>query len=133
MQNQTNTQQAVQEVKRLYAVTIRWYDVGKITEYFVVKETPKTYVVTDDPTPTAKWRYGNTVKKSDMEVSDKHFCESYEAALVFKKDMLTRRIENNERRIAELTKDNDRYRTEIKAAEDGLLTLQGGKPANSGF
>lgn len=128
MQNQTNqnTQQAAQEARRLYAVATRWYDIGKITEYFVVKETPKTYVVTDEPTSTSKWRHENVVKKSDMEIYDKHFCESYEAALVFKKDILAAKIESNERKIAELVKDNDRYRVAIIATNDGLLTLRGG-------
>ena len=125
MKNANVDRVAEQEVKRLYAVTLHYYKIGEITEYFVVKETPKTYVVTDDPKMTAKW-WQNTVKKSDMEVSDRHFCESYEEALVFKKDILTAHIAKNERRIVELTKENDRCRTEIKAAEDGLLTLRGG-------
>ena len=84
-------QQQAQEIKKLYAVAMRYYGIGEITEYAVVKETPKTYAVEpleDFTNPLNRWHRANIVKKSDMEIYDKHFCESYAAALAYKKEML---------------------------------------------
>lgn len=121
--NQTTTNP--QDVKHIYAVQKSYYDIGKITEYIVIKETPKTYVVTDTLDPT-RWRNENIVKKSDMEIYNKHFCESYAAALAYKKELLERRIADNERDIAEAHKANERYRSMIETTAAELQALEGG-------
>lgn len=129
MNNQTTTPQQAQEIKKLYAVAMRYYGIGEITEYAVVKETPKTYAVEpleDFTNPFNRWRRANIVKKSDMEIYDKHFCESYAAALAYKKGMLENLIASNEKRIAEMTAKNEKYRATIEATAAELQQLNGG-------
>ena len=121
--NQTTT--TPQDVKHLYAVQMRYYDVGTITEYIVTKETPKTYVVTDRLTPVIL-RDEHVVKKSDMEIYDKHFCENYTAALAYKKELLEKRITDNERNIAQRQKEIEKYRADIEATAAELQTIEGG-------
>lgn len=123
MNNQTTT--TSQDVKHLYAVQIRYYDIGAITEYIVIKETPKTYVVTDRLYPTII-REENIVKKSDMKIYDKHFCESYAEALAYKKELLERLIADNERNITKAHEANERYRSMIEATTAELQALEGG-------
>lgn len=129
MNNQTTTPQQAQEIKKLYAVAIRYYGIGEITEYAVVKETPKTYAVEpleDFTNPLNRWHRTNIVKKSDMEIYDKHFCESYAAALAYKKEMLENCIASNEKRIAEMTAKNEKYRATIEATSAELQQLNDG-------
>lgn len=129
MNNQTTTPQQAQEIKKLYAVAMRYYGIGEITEYAVVKETPKTYAVEpleDFTNPLNRWHRANIVKKSDMEIYDKHFCESYAAALAYKKEMLETLIASNEKRIAEMTAKNEKYRATIEATAAELQQLNGG-------
>ena len=123
MNNQTTT--VPQDVKHLYAVQMRYYDIGKITEYIVIKETPKTYVVTDGRSPVIL-RGEHIVKKSDMEIYGKYFCESYAAALAYKKELLEKRIADNEHNITEAHKANERYRSMIEATAAELQALEGG-------
>lgn len=127
MENQNTP---TQELKRLYAVQKRWYDIGAISEYVVVKETEKTYVVAearDVGKPNFPSRFGtNTVKKSDMEIYDKHYCESYAAALAYKKQLLENRIASNERRIVDMTAENEKHRATIAATEAEIQKLNGG-------
>lgn len=121
MNNQTET--PTQELKKLYAVQKRWYGIGAITEYVVVKETPKTYVVAH-LADIGKPRYNtNIVKKSDMEIYDNHYCESYAAALAYKKQMLENYIASNERRIVELTNENKKHRAAIEATAAELQAI----------
>lgn len=129
MNNQTTTPQQAQEIKKLYAVAMRYYGIGEITEYAVVKETPKTYAVEpleDFTNPLNRWHRANIIKKSDMEIYDKYFCESYAAALAYKKEMLENLIASNEKRIAEMTAKNEKYRATIEATAAELQQLNGG-------
>lgn len=129
MNNQTTTPQQAQEIKKLYAVAMRYCGIGEITEYAVVKETPKTYAVEpleDFTNPLNRWHRANIIKKSDMEIYDKHFCESYAAALAYKKEMLENLIASNEKRIAEMTAKNEKYRATIEATAAELQQLNGG-------
>lgn len=127
MENQNTP---TQELKRLYAVQKRWYTVGTISEYAVVKETEKTYVVTEASNigkPNFGSRFNtNTVKKSDMEIYDKHYCESYAAALAYKKQLLENYIASNERRIADMTAENEKNRAAIAETEAEIQKLNGG-------
>lgn len=97
--NQTTTTDAA---KRLYGVNKSWR-LGTIVEYIVVKETPKTYAVKHNPNE----RGATVVRKATMEVYDLHFCESYDAAIAYVKQLYEKRIESNNKRIAEMQKDND--------------------------
>lgn len=121
--NQTTT--TPQDVKHLYAVQMRYCDIGAIIEYIVIKETPKTYVVTDRLTPVIL-RDEHIVKKSDMEIYGEHFCESYAAALAYKLSLLKMRIAGNEYSIAQKQKENEKHRASIEATTAELQALEGG-------
>ena len=112
--NQTTTTDAA---KRLYGVNTSWR-LGTIVEYIVEKETPKTYSVKHDP----KQRATTVVRKSTMEVYDLHFCESYDAAIAYVKQLYEKRIEGNYARIASLQKDNEALAALLK----DLPTTTGG-------
>ena len=112
--NQTKTQ------KSLFAVQTRWGNIGTIREYIVVKETPKTYVVTLPETINSSWCTRNTVNKSDMQIYDRHYCESYAEALVYKKQLLQKSIESYTRRITEMQSEIERYTVMIKETDDEL-------------
>lgn len=122
MENQTTT---MQELKRLYAVKTRYSDIGKITEYVVIKETPKTYTAALADDPTGRWGK-RTVKKADPQVYDDYFCVGYYEALIYKKKILETRIANNERSIVEMTKANEKHRATIAATEAEIQKLNGG-------
>lgn len=112
--NQTKTQ------KSLFAVQTRWGNIGTIREYVVIKETPKTYVVTLSDNANSLWHTRNTVNKSDMQIGDRHYCESYVAALIYKKQLLQRNIESYQKRIAEMKSEIERYAVMIKETDDEL-------------
>ncbi len=80
----------------------------------------------DFTNPLNRWHRTNIVKKSDMEIYDKHFCESYTAALAYKKEMLENCIAGNEKRIAEMTAKNEKYRATIEATSAELQQLNDG-------
>lgn len=112
------------EFEKLYAVTIRHYDIGAITEYTVIKDTPKMYTV--QKTDSHGWKTEYAVKKSSMEVYNYHFCKSYAEALEYKIAMLESRIESNERSIAEMTAKNASYRAIIDKTDAELRQLYKG-------
>lgn len=118
------------EFEKLFAVANQYmYNLGEITEYTVVKETPKTYIVektSDITNPRGGWHNQNIVKKADMEVYDKHFCKSYAEALEYKMIMLETRIENNKKNIAEMTAKNAEYRAVINQTNIELQKLYEG-------
>ncbi len=97
--NQTTPTDAA---KRLYGVNTSWR-LGTIVEYIVVKETEKTYSVKHNP----QERGATVVRKATMEVYDLHFCESYDAALAYVKQLYEKKIKNNTARIASLQKENE--------------------------
>lgn len=122
MENQTT---ATQETKKLYAVKTRYGDIGKITEYVVIKETPKTYTAAPADDPSGRW-CKRTVKKADPQVYDDYFCVGYHEALIYKKKILEGRIANNERRIVEMTAENEKHRSNIAATEAEIQKINGG-------
>ncbi len=97
--NQTTPTDAA---KRLYGVNTSWR-LGTIVEHIVVKETEKTYSVKHDPSQ----RGATVVRKSTMEVYDLHFCESYDAAVAYVKQLYEKKIESNTARIVSLQKENE--------------------------
>lgn len=123
--NQTTTQPTAQELKKLYAVKTRYGDIGKITEYVIIKETPKTYIATRATDPTARWSQ-RTVKKADPQVYDDYFCVGYYEALLYKKQILEKRIAGNEREIAEKLAENEKHRAAIEATAAEIEKLNGG-------
>lgn len=114
------------EFEKLFAVQMRWYGIGEITEYTVVKETAKTYIVARSDEVEKSRCATNIVKKSDMEIYDKHFCKSYAEALEYRIFMLEKRIEGNERNIAEMTAKNATYRAIIDKTNAELQKLYEG-------
>lgn len=120
--NQTKAQ------KSLFAVQTRWGNIGTIREYIVIKETPKTYVVTLPETINSLRCNCNTVHKSDMQIYDRHYCESYVEALVYKKQLLQKSIESYTRRITEMQSEIERYTVMIKETDSKLaIQAKGGE------
>ena len=101
----------------LYGVGTSHDEVGKIFEYIVVKETPKTYIV------KAKSGWDNwerTVRKSDMNVASyypRKLVKTYPEAIELAKQYIRELIEYNNREIESLKNKNIKLADKLKELE----------------
>ena len=105
----------------LYGVSKGYSELGKIVEYIVVKETPKTYIVKEKE--KIDWTsYERTVKKSSMEVGS--FCarklvKTYSEAIELAKQFIRFRISTNNGKIESIKSDNVKFAEKLKELEGG--------------
>lgn len=123
--NQTTASESTDR-KKLYAVKTRYSDIGKITEYVVIKETPKTYIAAPADNPTGRWGQ-RTVKKADPQVYDDYFCVGYYEALLYKKKILEMRIVANQKDIEQKLAANTKYDAMIGNTLAEIMCLSEGK------
>lgn len=100
------------ENKILYGVGQGFSELGKIVEFLIVKETPKTFIVKEKCSTWSNWE--RTVKKSSMTVGSIYsykLVNTYSEAIEFSKHCIQERIkskiksiENSKKEIEELTK-----------------------------
>ena len=105
------------QTQKLYGFDT-WH-LEKITEYDVVKETEKTYVITNTKVLPDGRRFTNTVRKSEMSLYDKRLATSYVEAVEMLKEFLRRRIERNNRRVEDINADSDKCAALLKEIEEG--------------
>ena len=92
----------------------------KITEYDVVKETEKTYVVAKAGKPSFNGRrHTNTVRKSEMSFYDTRLATSYAGAVEILKEYLRKRIASNNDKAKTLIADSDECAALLKKYEEG--------------
>lgn len=91
----------------------------KIFPCKVIKETPKTYVVTFKRIAWDGMITTRTVKKAVMQGYNEVFAETYEQALETLKQAITRAIEWNTARAISLNLKADKLATRLKELEAG--------------
>lgn len=103
----------------LYGVSKGYSELGKIFEYIVVKETPKTYIVKKrESDGLGCWE--RTVKKSSMEVGS--YCthklvKTYSEAIELAKQFIHSRISTNNEKIESIKTDNVKFAEKLKELE----------------
>lgn len=90
------------------------YDLGKIEECEVIKETEKTYIIKRKAWGT------NVIRKSQMQFWNYIVCKSYDEALERLKIILEHKIETSECKIKQLKNDIERYNTMLADIEKGM-------------
>lgn len=106
------------QTRKLYGFDT-WH-LGEITEYDVVKETEKTYVVarTGEPSFNGR-RRTNTVRKSEMSFYDTRLANSRAEAVEMLKEFLRKRIAHNADKVNYINADSERCAALIKKFEEG--------------
>lgn len=104
--------------RKLYGFDTSWH-LGEITEYDVVKETEKTYVITNTKVLPDGRRFTNTVRKSEMSLYDKRLATSYAEAVEMLKQFLYQRIARNRAKIEYINVDCERCAELLKEIEEG--------------
>ena len=105
------------QTRKLYGVETTW-EVGKIAEYEIEKETEKTYVVRGHK-GTLFGGYSITVRKSEMSVHSTKFAETYPDAYELAMQILRNRIDHNNRKVEDLNADSDKCAALLKEYEEG--------------
>lgn len=100
---------------KLYSVDTFWR-VGAITEYDVVKETEKTYVIREVGRPDF---CRDTLRKSVMRTKYERYCLSLDEVKEVKKKLFEEIIESNKRRIASTEKENAEMAERLEALVAG--------------
>ena len=105
----------------LYGVAKMYSELGKIVEYIVVKETPKTYIVKERI--NSDWgNWERTVRKSDMTVGScypRKLVKTYPEAIELAKQFIRERIDINYKEIEKLKTHNVKFAEKLKELEDG--------------
>lgn len=89
---------------KLYLINTKW-DLGKIKECEVIKETEKTYTIKRNSLRK------HLIRKSEMRVYDSLVCETYEEAEKKSIELLKQKIEKCKIHIKQLYDDIERYNT----------------------
>lgn len=97
-------------IKKLYMIDSKW-NLGRIEEVEVIKETEKTYKIRRNSWGT------NTVRKAEMSVWGYLFCMTYDEAITKTKELLIRRTEDTEKRIEKLKEDLANYKAILAEVE----------------
>lgn len=105
------------QTRKLYGVETTW-EVGKIAEYKIEKETEKTYVVRGHK-GTLFSGYSITVRKSEMSAHSTKFAETYPDAYELAMQILRSRIDRNNRKVEDLNADSDKCAALLKEYEEG--------------
>lgn len=101
----------------LYGVGTTYSEIGEIFVFDIVKETPKTYEVIERGCFV---RGKSTIRKSGMTCGSlyiKKLVKSYPEALQLAKEVIQRRIETNNDKIAGLKKANARLTEKLNGME----------------
>lgn len=103
------------QTRKLYGVETSW-EVGKITEYEIEKETEKTYVLRG-----CKGSLFSkiTVRKSEMSAHSTKFAETYPAAYELAMQILRNRIKHNNQKVEYINADTDKCAALLKEYEEG--------------
>ena len=106
------------QTQKLYGFDT-WH-LEKITEYDVVKETAKTYVVarTGESSFNGR-RHTNTVRKAEMSFYNTRLATSRAAAVEILKEYLRKRIARNNDKAKSLIADSDECAALLKKYEEG--------------
>lgn len=111
--------ETINQPRKLYGIDFGWR-LGQITEYDVLKETPKTYVVSPSSDKSINsYRCTNVVCKSNMSLCDKKFAVSYPEAIELLKEGLRNRIDCNTNKIKRINIENERCEAILKEIEEG--------------
>ena len=104
------------QTQKLYGVETSW-EVGRITEYEIVKETEKTYIVRAIG-EKAPYRGNHTVRKSEMAVYNVKLVANYPDAVELAMQTLRGRIERNNKKIENINADSDKCAALLKEYEE---------------
>ena len=94
------------------------YNIGRIAEYEVIKETEKTYIV-KNPAENI-WRGTDIIRKATMQNRTTVFAETHAEAVSIAKEVIKKRIERNTERIEALKNENiglEKYFNNLREGE----------------
>lgn len=92
-------------------------DTATIKKYLIIKETAKTYTVTEVGGPA--WRGVNLIKKSTMEAYSTQYALTYDEALERLKQTITAKIEANARQVVYLNSQSEKLAARLKELQAG--------------
>ena len=105
------------QTRKLYGVETSW-EVGKITEYEIEKETEKTYVLRGCKGSLFSG-HKITVRKSEMSAHSAKFAETYPAAYELAMQILRNRIKHNNQKVEYINADTKKCAALLKEYEEG--------------
>ena len=105
------------QTRKLYGVETTW-EVGKIVEYEIEKETEKTYVLRGCKGSLFSGHKIN-VRKSEMSAHSTQFAETYPAAYELAMQILRNRIKHNNQKVEYINADTDKCAALLKEYEEG--------------